>query len=143
MLKIRADDMEIETRMVLDGDGNNTIRYFTKTDDGFDGTAQGWGYKTKEKLMKAYWFHQNRHKINGLKSDAKKFLTENPKIKKILSKYFDFDNVFHALKCGTSLSFETLMNDLNDNDWNLENKTEIIEILNKNKHLWKTIERGL
>ena len=27
------------------------------------------------------------------------------------------------------------------NDWDIENKNEIIAILNKNKHLWKTIER--
>lgn len=128
--------------MVLDGEGNNTIRWFAKTDDGFDGMAQGWGYKTKEKLMRAYWFHQNRHKINGLKSEAKKFLAENPRIKKILYKYFDADNILHALKCGVSLSFETLLNDLND-DWDMENKAEVVEILNKNKHLWKTMEREL
>jgi len=135
--------MEIETILIQDNEGNETNRWFAKTDDGFDGTAQGWGFKTKEKLMKAYWFYQNRHKINGLKSEAKKFLAENPKIKKILLKYFDDDNVFHALKCGVSLSFKTLMVDINDVNWNIENKTEIVEILNKNKHLWKTIEREL
>jgi hypothetical protein len=135
--------MNIETKMVQDGEGNNVVRWFAKTNDGFDGTAQGWGYKTKEKLMKAYWFYQNRHKINDMKIETKKFLTENPKIKRILSNYFSVENELDALKNGESLSFESLMEDLNDDDWIIENKTEIIEILNKNKHLWKTLRRDL
>ncbi len=135
--------MEIEIKLIEDGEGNRTNRWFAKTNDGFDGTAQGWGYKSKQKLIKAYWFHQNRHKINGLKSEAKKLLAENPKIRKILSDYFDIDNVVYAMKCNESLSFKTFMTALNNDKWNIENKAEIIEILNKNKHLWKTIEREL
>ena len=36
-------------------------RWFTKTEDGFDGTAQGYGYKTPKKLYAAYWFFKNKN----------------------------------------------------------------------------------
>lgn len=132
--------MNITTKKVEDTTGNTSLRYFGETKDGFDGTAQGYGYKSKQKLMKAYWFHQNKHKIKGLKSEAKQFLKDNPKIKKIVEDYFSEDNCFYAMKDGEILSIKNLIIDLKTDDA-LENKSEIIDILNKNKHLWKTIER--
>lgn len=131
--------MNITTKRIEDTDMNTTLRYFTEKKDGFDGTAQGYGYKSKQKLMKAYWFHKNKHKINGLKNETKVFLKENPKIKQLLNNYFDVENCFDACKCGETLTFKTFMDDI-ENDDDIENKSEIIDILNKNKHLWRTIE---
>jgi len=131
--------VKTETKTVEDGNGNKTIRWFAKTDDGFDGLAQGWGYKSKQKLMKAYWYHQNKHKINHLKITTKTFLKDNPSIKKMLSGYFSVDNIFRSLKEGDSLSMKTFVDDLRREGGN----DEIITILNRNKHLWNTIEKEI
>ena len=76
--------MQITTKIIEDDVGNTETRYFGKTEDSFDGTAQGYGFKSKEKLEKAYWFYKNRDKISDKKNKAKKFLKENPQIKRLL-----------------------------------------------------------
>ena len=134
--------MKIETKMIQDNEGNTSIRYFSEKIGSFDGTAGGWGYKSKQKLMKAYWYHQNKHKINGLKLESKKFLKEKPRINRLLKNYFDEDNYLDAWKCGETLTFKIFISAL-ENDDGLENKAEIIDILKKNKYLWATLEKEI
>jgi uncharacterized protein YdcH (DUF465 family) len=116
-------------------------RYFAETDDGFDGTAQGYGYKSLEKLNKAYWYFKNRHKLENLKGEARRFLRKNPEIAKMLDDYFSVDNCLYAAKGGETLSIGSLLEDLKRD--NLPNREEIIAKLVANKHLWRTLERGV
>lgn len=80
--------------------------------------------------------------FNNLKSESKSFLKKNIRIKQLLEDYFCEDNYFYAMKDGETLSFKDFMDGI-ENDDDLENKTEIIDILNKNKHLWRTLEKGI
>ncbi len=109
-------------------------RYFAESDDGFDGTAQGYGYKSIEKINKAYWFFKNKDKINLNKKDAKKFLKLNQDVKECLSKYFSCENHVFAFKNGEKLSFENLIYLLKN-----DGKFELIKKLNDVKHLWKIL----
>ncbi|MBX8638545.1 MAG: hypothetical protein KIY11_09355, partial [Thermoplasmata archaeon] len=75
--------MKVTTRVV----GNET-RYFAETGDGFDGTTQGYGYRSMEKLNKAYWYFKNRNRLEGEKGSAKKLLKDNRALAKLLRDYF-------------------------------------------------------
>jgi hypothetical protein len=114
------------------------IRWFAESDDGFDGTAGGHGYKSPEKLRKAYWYHQNRHIIKANESMARRFLEENSELRKLLCSYFSADNHLIAAKDGETLKFETLLADLR-NDTKIENKEEMIRGIEEAKPLWKSI----
>lgn len=123
--------MQVKTRIITDEVGNTETRYFAETEDGFDGAAHGFGYKSKEKLEKAYWFYKNRDKINNRKNKANKFLKENPQIKKILDEYFSAPNYLYAFKDGEELTMKSLLQMLEE-----ENKLEIIRKLNENQDIW-------
>ena len=110
-------------------------RWFTKTDDGFDGTAQGYGYKTPKKLYAAYWFFKNKDKINQSKKDVIKFLKENPDVKKELKSYFDENECFYRAKDGEDTSFKDFMVRAKNSDI-----SEIGKKLNNVKHLWHSLE---
>ena len=130
--------MQIETKeIILDADiGNTEIRYFAKTDDKFDGTAQGYGFKSRQKLEKAYWFFKNKDKINAKKAQAKKFLKEHPGIKKLLDNYFSEDNILYALKDGEEMDMDTFLKSLEDDETDHQ---ETINLLKDNKELWRNL----
>lgn len=131
--------MQIETKeIILDKEiGNTETRYFTKTDDGFDGTAQGYGFKSRQKLEKAYWFFKNKDKINEKKNQAKKFLKAHPEIKKLLDEYFSAQNYLYAAKDGEEINMNTFLKALEQDDEN--NHSETIKLLNDNKILWRNL----
>lgn len=120
--------------MIIDDVGNSETRYFAETEDGFDGTAQGYGYKSKEKLEKAYWFYKNRDKINAKKSKANEFLKENPQIKRLLWNYFSPQNYLYAFKDGEELTVESFLEMLKE-----EGNFDVIKKLNDNKDIWKSL----
>ena len=128
--------MEITTKQIKVNEFETESRYFAKTDDGFDGTAQGYGYKSIEKLKKAHWFYKNKGKLKTLENEAKKFLKENPDIKKLLKEYFSDDNYIWALKDRQEISFDTLLIELKEKP--VENRDAITKIEGA-KHLWKSI----
>lgn len=131
--------MQIETKeIILDADiGNTEIRYFAKTDDGFDGTAQGYGFKSRQKLEKAYWFFKNKDKINAKKAQAKKFLKEHPEIKRLLDSYFSEQNYLYAIKDREEINMDTFLKALEEDDET--NHQEAIKLLNDNKELWRNL----
>jgi len=128
--------MEIITKQIKVNEFETETRFFAKTDDHFDGTAQGYGYKSVGKLNKAYWFYKNKEKLKTLENEAKKFLKENPDVKKLLNEYFSADNYICACKDREELSFDTLLTELKDKP--IENRDVIYKIEGA-KHLWKSI----
>lgn len=126
--------MQITTKIIEDNEGNSETRYFGKTDDSFDGNAQGYGYKSKEKLEKAYWFYKNRDKINAKKNQAKKFLKENPQMKRLLNNYFSVQNYVYAFKDGEELTMESFLEILRE-----EGNFEVIKKLNDNREIWRNL----
>jgi hypothetical protein len=120
---------------------NYETRYFADKKDGFDGTAQGYGYKSKQKLMIAYWYSQNKGKIKSLKSETKKFMKDNSDVKKLLDIYFDDQNCLYYAKDNEEMSIQDFINVISK-DKEIINSDEIIIKLNQNKHLWKTIMQG-
>jgi hypothetical protein len=75
--------------------------------------------------------------LNTLKSEAKKFLKENPEVAKALRIYFSVDNWIDAMKCGETLTMSGLIECLNNSNW--DHNEEIKSKLESNKHLWKTL----
>ena len=126
--------MKVTTRVV----GNET-RYFAETGDGFDGTAQGYGYRSMEKLNKAYWYFKNRNRLEGEKGSAKKLLKDNRALAKLLRDYFSADNYLYALKGGETLSVQSLIEDLKQ--YERPDKLELIAKLESNRPLWRALER--
>ena len=126
--------MEIITKIVKDDAGNSENRYFAETGDGFDGTAQGYGYKSMEKLKKAYWFYTNKDQIRAKQNRAKRFLKDNPRIKYLLDNYFSAQNYLYAFKDGEELTMKFFLEMLKE-----ENELEIIQKLNDNKDIWRNL----
>ncbi len=126
--------MKVTTRVV----GNET-RYFAETGDGFDGTTQGYGYRSMEKLNKAYWYFKNRNRLEGEKGSAKKLLKDNRALAKLLRDYFSADNYLYALKGGETLSVQSLIEDLKQ--YERPDKLELIAKLESNRPLWRALER--
>lgn len=147
--------MEITTKQINVNEFETETRYFAKTDDGFDGTAQGYGYKSIEKLKKAYWFYKNKGKLKQNKNKAKKFLKNNPDINYLLKDYFNVDNMICALKDGEKLSIETLLAELKKTPVEIPSEElkemkkeknpyqnaneDVIKRLENVKYLWKSI----
>lgn len=127
--------MQITTKIIEDSDGNAETRYFGKTEDSFDGTAQGYGYKSIEKLQKAYWFYKNKDKINARKGKAKSFLKDNPLIKKLLDDYFCEQNYLYAAKDGEDINMKTFLAMLEQEG----NHQEVIDKMNENEDIWKNL----
>ena len=106
-------------------------RWFVETGDGFDGTAQGYGYKSPQALHKAYAYFKNR-KHPKKASGVKEFLRDNADVKTICDLYFDVDEMFHRMKAGETISIENLVSSIAGN-------VLVIEKLNNVKHLWKQL----
>lgn len=77
-----------QIRKDLDGFTTTEERWFVETGDGFDGTAQGYGYKTPQAVYKAYNYYKSKHKRHIEKNTILKFLKENPDIKNCFESYF-------------------------------------------------------
>ena len=110
-------------------------RYFAETNDGFDGSAQGYGYKSKQSLHKAYAYYKSRNKRKSNKDKVHSFLKNNPDIKEILELYFSEEQCFLRLKNNENSSIQDLVKSLEDQDMVLK--------LNNNKKLWKSIEKNM
>jgi len=140
-----TEELNITTKTIQIGDDaefpNYETRYFADSKDGFDGTAQGYGYKSKQKLMVAYWYSQNKHKIHSLNIETKKFMKENSEIKILLKEYFSDQNCLYYAKDGEEMSIQDFIITIL-RDKSIINTQEITEKLNQNKHLWKTIMQG-
>lgn len=109
-------------------------RWFVETNDGFDGAAQGYGYKSPAKLYKAYWFFKNRGKIEDAQRLAQTFLGKNLDVKAYLDTYFSEIECFYRLKEGDSTSIKDLIESSRQED------TKIVEKLHNNVNLWKSLE---
>jgi hypothetical protein len=107
----------------------NGPRWFASTNDGFDGTAQGYGYKSAQAAHKAYWFFKNKGRLRTEEREAKKFLRQNPAIEKMLADFFDPD------KEGLEISVKTMVESMQPGP--------LQEQLLNNKQLWKAIEKVL
>jgi len=123
--------MKIETKKI-----KNEIRFFAEeADPGFDGTANGYGFKSVEKLKKSYWFFQNKDRLKNLEMEAKDFLKQNPDVKQILNDYFDADWCIDRFCDGEEATIENLIEDFK------EDHPELVEKLLNAKHLWKSFMR--
>lgn len=127
--------MKITTKTIPLNEYCSETRYFAETDDGFDGTAQGYGYKSIEKLHKAYWYYQNRDKIRKKEQEAKEWLTKNRPIRLLIKNYFSVDNLLYAAKCGEELTFSSFIKELKRDPENDETVRELMKV----KHLWRNL----
>ena len=139
----KSEALRVTTKQVQVNEYQTETRYFVETGDGFEGSANGFGYKSMEKLHKAYWYHKNRGRISQMKGEAMAFLKENPEVKRVVDQYFSADNQLHAWKDGEKLSFPDLIQGLESGGWVEENGHDIARKISEKKHLWKTLEHGV
>lgn len=91
---------------------NNETRYFTIPEKigSFDGTAQGYGYKSKASLYKAYYYQANKKQIEqnarNNKHFVKEYLAKNPAVKECFDIYFSEDNMLRNLKERYPINYE-------------------------------------
>ncbi len=123
-------------KVVTNGDGYNP-RYFADSSGGFDGTAQGWGYKSIEALKKAFWYSRHRSEFKHRENMARKFLKNNPEVRELLGQYFSEGNMLDSWKDGEELTLEGLIDEVRRE--NPSNAQEIIRLLEEAKPLWKYI----
>lgn len=121
----------IQKQMLIEeGQPWTETRWFAETDDNFDGTAQGYGYKSPQAAYKAYVYFKNKHK--NKKTNVKKFLKDNPEVKDACDTYFDADNLLYVFKEGCEPSIQDLAGRSPDN---------VQKTLEKSKDMWKSIEK--
>jgi hypothetical protein len=113
----------------------NESRWFVETGDGFDGTAQGYGYKTPQAVYRAYTYFKSKDERKAQEQEASKFLQENQDVKKVLEEYLDEDNCFYRLKDGDETSIPDLLEQISDEQPETANK------LTQAKSLWRAIMR--
>lgn len=100
--------LTIEARMTSRG-----LRYFTEPENinGFDGTANGWGYRTIEKLQTAYMWHDLRTARKG-RNDAELLLKNYPSVRQVLRYYFDPDWENDRAAKGETATIATMIQEL-------------------------------
>ena len=108
-------------------------RWFVETGDGFDGTAQGYGFKSPQALYKAYSYFHNRNKIKSTKDKVKNFLENNPDVKTAIENYCDADWMLDRIKDGDPTSIPHMIELIS------EDNPKVVEKLNANKSLWNEI----
>lgn len=135
--RMEKDKIKIESKYV-DINGIKEKRYFAETRNGFDGTAQGYGYKSKQKIYKAYWYFENKDKIKKLNGEAHRFLKDNIEIKKSIKTYFEHE-LLDAFDTQT-FPARTKIKDFLKSKGFISNE-DIKTKLNEHKHLWKSIEK--
>lgn len=110
-------------------------RWFTETNDRFDGTAQNYGYKTPRGLYRAYYYFLNKNKFAKQRQEIKHFLEINSDIKTVLDNYFDETNCFYRMKDREQTSIENLIKII------LKTQPEVVKKLEQNKDIWKSLMR--
>jgi hypothetical protein len=118
--------------------GDKIFKWFVETDDGFDGTADGYGYNSPQKLYNAYWYFKNKSKSTSLRREVYNFLKENPDIKQIIDDYMDLDWQLDRLKDNEPTSIPDLI-ELIEDDNDIIDKNNIIKRLNNVNYLWEFI----
>lgn len=108
-------------------------RWFVETNDSFDGTANGYGFKTPQAVYKAYYYFLNKNKFAKQKQDIKQWLKDNPDVKAALNNYFDADWAIDRAKDGEPTSIENMLEHMG------EDRPEVAKKLNDNKNLWKAL----
>ena len=84
-------------------------RWFAESEDGFDGSAQGYGYKTPQAVYKAYSYFKNTKKRKNTSIQIKKFLKENPDICSVINEYLSEDASLIRFEDGEVSSVEHLV----------------------------------
>lgn len=107
-------------------------RWFVETNDGFDRTANGYGYKTPQAVYKAYAYFKSKDQRKQQGKEIKQFLATNPDVAEVLSEYFVDWRCIDRLKNGEESSLEDLVKCIND-------RPETAKKLQDNKHLWKAL----
>jgi len=108
-------------------------RWFAETNDNFDGTAQGYGYKSPQAVYKAYNYFKNKNKYKNEANIVKKWLKANPDINNALEAYFDPQECLWREKDQEPTSIEDFVEMMQ------EESPEIANKMLDQKHLWKAI----
>lgn len=109
------------------------VRWFVETNDGFDGTAQGYGFKTPQAVYKAYAYFKSKDKKKADTGRIKQFLKDNPDVKAALNNYLDADWVKDRYLDGEPNSIENMLEHI------AEDQPEVAKKLNDNKNIWKAL----
>lgn len=109
-------------------------RWFAETNDNFDGTAQGYGYKSPQAVYKAYHYFKNKNKYKNNAKNVKTFLNDNPDINNALEQYFDPQECLWRDKDREPTSIEHFVETMQEENPEIANK------MLDQKHLWKAIE---
>lgn len=131
--KLNLIKKEIDKSAEYDGIPVKETRWFVETNDGFDGTANGYGYKTPQAVYKAYAYFKSKDKRNQETNTIKQFLVDNLDVKKALKNYLDADWAIDRMKDGEPTSIENMLEYLEDDE------PELVKKLKDNKHLWKAL----
>lgn len=111
-------------------------RWFVETNDGFDGSAQGYGYKTPQALYKAYAYFKSKDQRKAETNQVKKFLKDNPDVKAAIDEYLSDDASWYRLKDGEPSSIEHLVESIKDK------QPEVAKKLTEAKDLWREITKN-
>ncbi|MGA8543522.1 MAG: hypothetical protein WB947_08320 [Thermoplasmata archaeon] len=128
--------MRITRKTVRIDASHSETRYFADTGDEFDGTARGYGFRSLERLHRAYWYFKNRPRLEALRSDARRFLRENPRAAAAIREYFSTERAIYAWKDGEILSMQSLVAELECTP----GAEDVVLQLNAHRHLWTTLE---
>ena len=108
-------------------------RWFVETNDGFDGTAQGYGFKTPQAVYKAYAYFKSNDKRKADIKQVKQFLKDNPEVRTALNNYLDADWAKDRFIDGEPTSIENML------EYVAEDCPEVSKKLNENKSIWKSL----
>ena len=110
-------------------------RWFVETNDGFDGTANGYGYKTPQAVYRAYSYFKNKDQRKAEFKIVQKFLKDNPDVRKMINNYMDADWVIDRQKDGEDSTIKNMIEIMK------EKYPKVVEKLEENKNLWKLLLR--
>jgi hypothetical protein len=110
-------------------------RWFVETNDGFDGTANGYGYKTPQAVCRAYSYFKNKDQRKAEFKIIQKFLKDNPDVRKMINNYMDADWVIDRQKDGEDSTIKNMIEIMK------EKYPKGVEKLEENKNLWKLLLR--
>ena len=130
--KLNLIKKEIDLSHEYDGIPITETRWFVETNDGFDGTAQGYGYKSAQKLHKAYAYFISKGKRGQEQKSIKQFLACNPDVINALNIYLDEEREFYRMKDREPTTIENMLEHHKD-------EPEFVKNLQDHKHLWKAL----
>lgn len=131
--KLNLIKKEIDKSAEYDGIPVKETRWFVETNDGFDGSAQGYGYKSPQAVYKAYAYFKSKDKRKAETDTIENFLKDNPDIRKALNSYMDGDWAIDRMKDGEDSSIENMI------EYFKEDEPAMVKKLQDNKHLWKAL----